>query len=602
LEKEEIERQVRRDWRTEYNINFDHYFRFESDIEASHKQGLPWLNPENRRTGRNEPVRVKFGIHPPSLTLIDPDGVGAGPDTPYEGNVDLGLPFVFPREARVAMRVITPPEDEGELLLSLDIDKDYKPHPGTTTIRFGSAARPGLFLYRNGTIIGENASFALRPNSTFELAVERGDNRMRVSLDGVPALDIDDPPPAFNAEPGRLSLDVKGGSLEFLDLSVDLRGMSRNLATSLVETANSMAARGRSELAYRLYSSVLLEPTDAQNRLRALRGYARSAWLALPRRERALAGVEKACRELEQQLASAGRSQPGQIDYLIGLILSSNEIDSAAALGLLDKARAEAYGASLPEYGDLARLEAVFVYLRNNKLEEAARRFGEMFEDGTTTRLFERFGPELGGGGHVALLLEKADPLIREGGDPETAATLLRAAASLSPSSRECASHFRSLARVHAEAGSFDKAVDFLHWAERLSPEWYRPYLEEARIHFENSAPGAAEEVLGRAAAAIPQSPELHLGIARLYIEELPLYQQNPQKAETAARAAAALSPQTKAAAQELLALALYRQDRLAEAMEAIEAALAEEKTESRQALRNDIFNRMVPVEPASGK
>ncbi len=88
LEKEEIERQVRRDWRTEYNINFDHYFRFESDIEASHRQGLPWLNPENRRTGRNEPVRVKFGIHPPSLALIDPDGAAAEPDAPYGGTVN----------------------------------------------------------------------------------------------------------------------------------------------------------------------------------------------------------------------------------------------------------------------------------------------------------------------------------------------------------------------------------------------------------------------------------------------------------------------------------------------------------------------------------
>ena len=597
LEKEEIERQMRRDWRTEYNINFDHYFRFESDIEASQRQGLPWLNPDNRRAG--EPVRVRFGIHPPSLALLDPDGRGAGPETPYEGNVDLGLPFVFPRDVRVSLKVITPPEKVGELILSLDVDKNYRPHLSTTTARFGSPTHPGVSFYRAGTIVGEDTAFRFTPNSSFELALERADNRLRAYIDGKLVLDTDDPPPVFNSDPGRLSLDVKDGSLEFLDLAVDLRGMSRNLAESLVETANSMAARGRSELAYRLYSSVLLEPTDAQNRLRALRGYARSVWLALPRRERTLSGVEKACHELEQQLSSAGRSQPGQIDYLIGLVLSSNQMDSGTALGLLDKARAEAYGADLPEYGDLARLEALFVYLRNNKLEEAARRFGEMFEDGTTTRLFERFGSELGGGGHVALLLEKADPLIREGEDLDTAAALLRAAATMSPSSRECASHFRRLARVHADRDQFDKAAEFMHWAERLSPEWYRPYLDEARIHFDNGNPGAAEEALRRGAAAIPQSLDLHLGTARLYLDELPERLRDPAKAEAAARAAATLSANTNPAALDFLARALLLQGKLSEAMETVERALRMEKNSTRQKLRDDIFEKMVR-EPAN--
>ncbi len=604
-EKEEMERQVRRDWRTEYNINFDHYFRFESDLDASHRQGLPWLNPENRRVGRNEPVRVRFGIHPPSLAFIDPDGGGgasgdgagdetAGRGTARSGDADLGLPFVFPRDVRVSLRVITPPGDVGELVLALDVDKNYQPHSGTTTAVFGSPSRPGVFFLRGGAVIGEDAAFSLKPDAAFELSLERSDDRLRAFIEGALVLDCEDPPPVFNADAGRLALDVRGGSLEFLDLAVDLRGMSRNLAASLIETANSMAARGRSELAYRLYSSVLLEPTDAQNRLRALRGYARSVWLALPRRERSVAGVEKACYELEQQLATAGRSQAGQTDYLIGLVLSSNQIDSGAALGRLDKARAEAYGANQPEYGDLARLEAVFMYLRNEKLEEAARRFGEMFEDGATTRLFERFGSELGGGGHVALLLENADPLILESGDLEVAAALLRAAATLSPSSRECANHFRRLAGAYADRDDVDKAVEYMHWAERLSPEWFRPYLDEARLHFRNGAPGLAEETLDRAAAAIPQSLDLHLGVAKLYLEDLPPALRDAPKAEAAAQAALAIARGASPAALEYLARALFLQGKLAEAMTAAEGALSAEKSESRQALRDEIFDAMM--------
>ncbi|MCD8140400.1 MAG: serine/threonine protein kinase [Planctomycetaceae bacterium] len=596
-EKVEIESQVRRAWRTEYNINFDYYFRFESDIETSRRQGIPWLNPENTRNQPSQPVRVKLLADPPRLSLTDPDGFGAGPETPFVGNIDLGLPFSFPREVRLTLRLMTPPEGVGELILSLDVDRNYQPHLGTTTARFGSSKHPGVYFYRSGAVIGEDASFAFRPNTTIELVLERSDDRLRAYIDGRLVLESEDPPPVFNSDAGRVTLDVKDGTLELLDLSMDLRGMSRNLATSLIETANAMAARGRAELAQRLFVSVLLEPTDAQNHLRALRGYARSVWQALPRRDRNLEGIQQACRELSEQLATAGHAQPGMIDYLIGLVLSSNQGDSAVALSHLDSAAAKAYSGepeSSVEYGDLARLEAIFVYLHRNMLGEAARRFNIMFEDGTTSRLYERFGAELSGGGHVALLLEKADPLIRNGEELETAAGLLRAAASIAPSSRECANHFRRLGRVHAGLGEADKAVEYMHWAERLSPDWFRPYLDEARIHFDNDAVGKGEEALVRATTAIPQSLDLHLGIAKLYLEELPAALQDPVKAEAAAKVAVTLSNSGNPLALHYQAEAISRQKvRLAEALNAVNAAINIESSKARIELRDHLVREL---------
>ncbi len=598
LEKAETDRQVRRDWRTEYNINFDYYFRWESDIEASRRQGIPWLNPANTKNLQIQPPRVKLLADPPRLALNDPEGKGAGPETPFAGETDLALPFSFPREVRIALRLMTPAEQVGELILSLDVDKEYQPHLGTTTLRLGTPTHPGAYFYRSGTVIGEEAAFQLKPSSVYELVIERSDDRIRALLDGVLVLESEDPPPVFNADPGRITLDVKDGGLEFLDLAVDLRGMSRTLATSLIETANAMAARGRAELAHRLYVSVLIEPTDPQNHLRALRGFARSLWLGLPRRERNVPGIEKACRELNEHLAAAGRSRPGEIDYLVGLVLASNQQDSSLALERLDRAAAIAYssgGEASGEYGDLARLEALFVYLRRNMLGEAARRFDIMFEDGTTTRLYERFGSELGGGGQVALLLEKVEPLIREGEELETAATLLRAAAAIAPSSRECANHFRRLARRYTNMDNQDKGIEYLHWAERMSPDWFRPYLDEARIHFDSGNIGRAEETLERAGQVIPQSLDLHLGIARMYLEDLPPKQQNPAKAAAAAQIAVTLSQNSNPTALELLALALHRDNRNAAALNAINAAITVESSQTRITLREAISAALFP-------
>ncbi len=594
-EKAEADRQVRRDWRTEYNFKFDYYFPWESDIEASRRQGIPWLNPANTRNLQVRP-RVKLLADPPRLLLFDPESRGAGPETPYEGETDLGLPFSFPREVRIAIRFMTPAEGEGakvgELILSLDVDKDYLPHIGTTTLRMGSPGHPGASIYRSGAIVGENPAFQLKPSSTCELVLERSDDRIRAYLDGMTVLESDDPPPVFNKDPGRMTLDVKDGGLEFLDLAVDLRGMSRNLAASLIEQANGMAARGRSELAYRLYMSVLSEATDPQTRLRALRGYARSLWLTLKKNERTPAGIEKACQELNEHMGLAGRARPGEIDYVVGLVLASNQLDSGQALERLDRATAVAYsagGEAAGEYGDLARLEALFVYLRRGMLTEAARKFNIMFEDGAMTRLYERFGPELGGGGQVAFLLEKAEPLIQTGDDLDTAATLLRAAATIAPSSRECANQFRRLGRRHANLGHFEKGVEFMHWAERLSPDWFRPYLDEARIHFESGASALAENALERAAAAIPQSLDLRLGIARMYLEELPDHLQDAEKAVVAAQAAVNLSQRNNAVALELLAEGLFRSGHYVPAFNAVADAIRIESTESRTHLREAI-------------
>lgn len=593
LEKEEIERQVRRDWRTEYNINFDHYFRFEYDLEKAHRMGIPWLNPENLRTGPEEPVRVKFGIDPQSLMLSDPEGAGAGPETPLAGHTDLGLPFLFPREARVSLRVKAPPGNVGELVMSLDVDTEYSANLGTTTVRFGSPTRPGIFFYRSGTVIGEDPVFTLKAGQTSELAVERSDNRLRAYQDGKLVLDVSDPPPVFNNTTGRIALDVKDGALEFLDLAVDLRGMSRNLASSLIETADAMAARGRSELAYRLYTSVLLEPTDAQNRLKAIRGFARSVWLTLPRKERNHVGVQRACGELEKQMASAGLLQPGQIDYLIGSVLSTNQSDIVMAREHLDKAKSAAYSSDpsvfSPEFGDLAKLETVFVNLRRGELDEAARSFRILFEDGTMTRLYERFGAELGGGGQVALLLEKADSLISDGVELDTAGTLLRAAAAIVPSSRETSSHFRRLGLVYSGLSQVSRAVEYMHWAERLSPDWFRPYLDEAWIHFGNGDSGLAADTLRRASEAIPQSLDLHLGISKMYLDELPVHLRDPSRAEVAARTAVTLSQGMNPVALELLSKSLFRLGRLGEAMRLINQALSIEVSASRIGLRDTI-------------
>ena len=598
-EKKETERQLHREWRTEYNINFDYYFRWESDLEVSRQHGLPWLNPQNTRpVSPSETARVKLLADPPRLALTDPEGSGAGPETPYEGKVDLGLPFAFPREARVVLRMQTPRERVGELILSLDVDKDYKPQLGTTTARFGSAAHPGINFYRGEAIIGEDAAFYLRPGVVTELILERSDDRIRAYLDGRLVLESEDPPAVFSANTGRMTIDVKDGTLEFMDLSVDLRGMSRSVASSLIETANSLSAQGRPEMAMRLYVNVLLEPTDPQNHLRALRGYARSLWMGLGRNQRSVAGIEKACHDLSEQLAAAGRITPGEIDYLVGLALAFDPSQRAGvqALDRLNKASAIAYSSSASDYGDLARLETIFVYLRMGKLEEAARLFDIMYEDGTTRRLYERFGAELSGGGHVALLLEKVDPLIRSEESLDTAATLLKAAAAIAPSSRECSNYFRRLGRVQANQKRFDKAVEYLHWSERLSPDWFRPYLEEARIHFDAGKVGRAEEALARGRTAIPQSLDLHLGIARMYLDELPEKQRDPAKAEQAARVSITLTEKMNPVAWELLAQALEKQNRLDEAMEAIEEAIRLEtnagRTGVRDALNRKLFGR----------
>lgn len=582
-EKEEADRQMRREWRTEYNIIFDYAFRWEADAERSRQFRIPWLNPQ----------RASLLADPPRLALAKQAKNGQAKPASDEP-ADLGFPFPFPRDVRVVLRLQTPPAEVGELLVMLDVDKAYQPQLGTTLARFGSPTHPGAAFYRGETVIVEDPAFFLKPGALSELVIERADERIRAYLDGAMILDTEEPPPVFTNDPGRLTLAVNDGTLEFFDLSVELRGMSRSLVASLVEIANTMAAQGRADMALKLYADVLLEPTDAQNRLRALRGYARSLWLGLPRRERGAVGIQKACRELSVQLAAAGRLLPGEIDYLIGAALSLSPAtpgEGMMALEHLDRAAALAYsdGTQSSEYGDLARLEAMFTYLKLNMMDEAMRRFDIMFEDGTTGRLYGRFGAELAAGGQAALLLEKADPLIRDERDLDNAATLLKAAAAVAPSSRECAQRFRRLALVLEKMDAPDSAVEYQHWAQRLAPDWARPYLDEARLHYLRDAPGPAVAALDRARAASPNSLDLYLGIARLYLETLPVEQQKPAEAEKAAGTAVTLSQRLNPLALELSAAALLRLGRLDEALNTIDAALELEKTEDRQNLRNEI-------------
>ncbi len=585
MEKEETEKQVRREWRTEYNINFDYAFRWEADMEKSHRFELPWLNPKQAR----------LLADPPRLALADTESQGGISESPLHGKADLGFPFSIPRDVRITLRLQTPAEQVGELLIMLDVDRNYQPHLGTTAIRFGSYAHPGAAFYRSETVLAEAPAFALKPGTQSELVLERADDKLKAYLDGKLVLESDDPPAMFNADNGRMTIDVKDGTLEFFDLAVELRGMSRNLVASLLEIANTMAARGRADLAHRLYINVLLEPTDAQNRLRAVRGYARSLWQTLNRRDRGVAGIQGACTDLNAQLQAANRVRPGELDYLIALALSFNPStarEGTLALERLDRAAAVAYSAGSEadsEYGDLAKLETMFVYLRMGMLGEAARRFSIMHEDGTTNRLYDKFGAELGGGGQAALLLEKIDPLIRGEEDLDTAAALLRAAAAISPTSRECANRFRRLSRVLERHGDSAKAVEYMHWAERLSPDWFRPYLDEAQIQYSQGNAGRAEEALERARAAIPQSLELQLGVAKMYLDELPPAYQDAAKAEEAARSAIALSQNRNPAAQELCAFALARLGKLDEALSMINSAIELESTEARIKFRDEL-------------
>ncbi|MCC8181321.1 MAG: serine/threonine protein kinase, partial [Planctomycetes bacterium] len=596
LEKEETERQMHREWRSEYNLNFDYAFRWEADVERSRRLEIPWLNPQ----------RARLLADPPRLALTDSEGSTSG-SVPLPGEADLGFPFTFPRESRVALRLQTPAEGVGELLLMLDVDDSYNPHPATTTARFGSPGRPGAVFYRGEAVIGEDAAFFLKPNALSELVIERSDNVIRAFVDGRQILEAEDPPPVLPSEGGRMTLDVRDGTLEFFDLAVEVRSMSRSLAESLVEIANTMSARGRADLAERLYTNVLLEPTGPQNRLRALRGYARSLWMGLPRRERNVVGIENAIERLSDQLLQAGRLIPGEMEYLLGLALAFNtatEQDGLLALDRLDRAAAVAYseGGDAGDYGDLARLEALFVYLRLGMLDEAARRFNIMFEDGATQRLYDRYGATLGAGGQASLLLEKVDPLIRDQTNLDTAAILLRAAAAIAPSSRECAQRFRRLALIHSRREELELASNFLHWAERLAPDWHRPYLDEALMDFTFDQPGLAKETLERAQAAIPQSLDLHTGVARLYLTELPARYQDPAEAEKAAARAVTISQNMSPLALELLAQAQFRLNRYEEALKNIDAAIGLENTETRQTLRNSIAEKAAEKSQQNGR
>ncbi len=590
LEKEETERQVRREWRPEYNLNFDYAFRWEADMERSRRLEVPWLNQD----------RARLLADPPRLALTDAPREGRPHILP--GEADLGFPLSFPRESRVVLRIQTPKDNVGDLLLMLDVDRDFKSHSGTTTVHLGSPSHPGAAFYRGEAILGEEPSFVFKPSTTMEVAVERIDGRIRILADGVFVLEADDPPPVLVSEGGRMAVDVRDGTLEFFDLAVEGLGMSRSLASSLVETANGMAARGRPELAQRLYSSVLLEPTEPRDRLRALRGYVRSLWLGLPRRARGPEEVEKACTELRDQLQRAGRLVPGEMEYLLGLALASNPINQqggSRALEQLDRAAALAYseGGDAGAYGDLARLEALFVYLRLGMLDEAARRFNVMAEDGATNRLYERYGSVLAGGGQAALLLEKVDPLIKEEVDLDTAATLLRAAASIAPSSRECAHRFRRLAQIYIRRDDGTTASQYLHWAQQLAPDWHRPYLDEATLKFKQGDRATAMDALERARTASPQSLDLHLAVAKLFLEELAISFQDPQIAYDAANTAVTLSQSMNPQALELAAAALLRLDRLQEARQAINQAIQLESTEARMAMKIAIDNRLSSVD-----
>ena len=440
----------------------------------------------------------------------------------------------------------------------------------------------------------DDPTFAVKPGSIMELAIERADDRIRAFADGVAILDAEDPAPVSNSDAGRLALDVRGGSLEIFDLVVEVRGMSRNLVRSLLDTANTMSARGRGDLALRLYESLLLEPTDPTSRLKALRGYARSLWVGLPRNERGPNGIVKACTSLNDKLAPAGRVQPGEIDYLAGLALALNPLSNrerAMSLERLDRASALAYsaGGEASEYGDLARQEAAFVYVRLERLREAARLFTILFDDGTAKRLSERYGSELGGGGQAALLLEKVDPLLKSEHELDVAETLLKATAYIAPGSRECAQRFRTLARIHAGNGSFETAIRLYREAQAMAPDWYRPYLDEAFLYFRSNNPNEAAAALEKAAKALPQSLDLQIALVRLFLDELPPEHQDAEKALKAARTAVTLSQRQHPGALDLEARALSRQGKKAEALAAVDDALALERSDQRLQLREEI-------------
>gem|GEM_PF-2041300 len=602
LAKEEADSQVRRDWRTEYNISFDYAFRWESDGERSRRFGIPWLNPQNARLLASPPRLALFG---PAANDQEADGL----QDLLEETAYLGFPFAFPREVKVILRLQAPDEGGGDLILLLDADRAYHPHGGTTLARFGSAARPGAALYRGEAVIKEEPAFFLKPGGMVEVAIERADDRIRAVVDGQTVLEADDPAPVVNPELGRLALDVRHGSIAFFDMTVEVRGMSRNLVANLIETADTMSARGLADLSLRLYMNVLLEPTDSVSRLRALRGFARSLWLGLQRRDRNAEGIEGACLELNEQLLAVGRSHPGEVDYLAGLAFSLNPIparERSLALERLDRAAAVAYSAPSGEgeYGDLARHESAFAYLRLDLLDEAARVFRQLFADGTFERLYGRFGSELGGGGRTALLLERVDALLQEGslaksgGSLEPAATLLRAAAAAAPTSRECAQRYRRLGRISRDRGERDHALDFYRMAGKLAPDWFRPYVDEALLHFLNDDSGSGMAVLARANEDLPQSLDLQLSIASLFLNDLPASRQNPAAAEAAASAAIALSQRLNPAAFEHEAEALFRQNRLDEALASIDSALELERTEARERLREMILANLVSSAP----
>lgn len=597
-EKEETDRQVRRDWRTEYNISFDYAFRWDADHERSRRLGIPWLDPE----------RARLLASPPRLALSSQashDDTTTTISRLLDGKADLGFPFGFPREVRVTLRLETPEEGVGDLILLFDADRQYLPHPGTTIVRFGSSAHPGAAFYRGEAVLKEIPAFFFKPQSLIELVIERSDDRLRAFVDGQVVLEADDPAPILiNPELGRLALDVKNGSLSFYDMTVEVRGMSRNLVASLIETADTMSARGRADLALRLYTSVLLEPTEPVNRLRALRGFARSLWLGLPRRSRNLEGIESACRDIQEQLLAADRLLPGETEYLAGLSLSLNPVpdrERILALEHLERASALAYSANggEGEFGDLARYESAFVYLRLGMPEEAARVFRQLFADNTLDRLYARFGLELGGGGHASLLVEWVDAFLQEDtfkqnkGKLEPVATFIRAVAALAPTSRECAQRYRRLARYCLDDGDTQNALEFYRSASKLAPDWYRPYIDQALAYFAVGNKDAGIAIVEEAEKALPQSLDLKLGIARLFLNDAPEQYRDPVRAAKAAAAAAEISQGLNPNALELYADALLRQNLYNQALQNIDKALELEKTESREKLRQDILSNI---------
>ncbi|MDR1519787.1 MAG: protein kinase [Planctomycetota bacterium] len=568
MEKEEADRRSRREWRTAYNLNFDYFFRWDGNPARARQEEIPWMDR----------ARARLLAQPPRLALTGQAGAGGGLAP------NIGFPFVLPHEARIVIHFQTPYDNLGELLLLLDVNRDFESRPDSIALSLGPPGRPGAILRRGEVVIGENPAFSLRPGISAELTIERSDQRLTAYIDGEPILQADDPLPLLAADAdGRLALSVRDGSLDFIDLSLESRGMSHNLAVGLIEIANNLAARGRPDLALRLYANVLMDPADPAGYLRTLRAYARLLWIALPAGERNFAGIKKACDDLYRQM-SADRMRPGESDYLIGLALAnqSGQKEERAALEQLERAAATAYAAGNGEYGDLARLEALFVRLRLGMPEEAARRFGVMLDDGAADRLQQRFGSELGAGGRAALILEKAEPMIQAKGDLKLVADLLRLAAAISPTSRECAAGFRGLAMVRIEGGNVDLGLELLRQAERVAPDWPRPYLDEAGLLYRLDRPAEAEEVLSRADSALPPSLDYRLGQARLYLGDIPEKYRDPARAEQAARAAIELSQGKNPATLELLAAAMEKQGRLNEARSAILAALTLEKTDAR--------------------